>query len=167
MSTGCPIDDLKLGGPLTKDIEMKCRIETGALHAPVRAGVGTWAVAALLVVLPQAVLAQPSTRAGTPQMNRPQVAEEEPRAPADAHGARNHGAPRSIRDPDRDFAIRIRKHEEDALKLAEGLLKDGADAEMRAIAQSMIDTRRHEIAKLDAWIARRKPPENKPIPRML
>ena len=151
-----------------KDIEMKCRIGGAAPRTPARACATAWVVASALLVLPQPALAQRSSGpVGAAETNRPQLAEEEVRPPTRAQGKRSTDTPRSIADPDRDFAIRIRKLEEEAQKLAQAQLKDGADAEMRAIAQSMIDARKDEIGKLDAWLARRKPPENKPIPRML
>ena len=125
------------------------------------------AVAMLVVMAPRASFAQTSAGApSTPQMRRPQPADDEVtvRSPNDVKGARNTVPSFNIVDPDRDFAVRVRRHEEAALQLAKAEMETGKDAEMRAIAKNLVESHRQVIEKLDAWLAGRKIPT---VPRML
>ena len=59
-------------------------------------------------------------------------------------------------DTDKDFAMMMRMHHEQAVKMAEVELKNGKDAKLKQMAQKMIDAQRKEIKELDDWLAKHK-----------
>ena len=67
------------------------------------------------------------------------------------HGMRMTG------DQDYDFAMMMRKHHKMAVRMAEKELKEGKDAGLRAMAQSMLDMQTREAAQLDTWLQAHKP----------
>ena len=59
-------------------------------------------------------------------------------------------------DADRDFAMMMRKHHEDAVKMSNMLLKSGKDPELRKFAQKVISDQTKEIGQLDNWLKQKK-----------
>ena len=59
-------------------------------------------------------------------------------------------------DTDKDFAMMMRMHHEQAIKMAEVELKSGKDAKLKQMAQKIIDAQRKEIKELDDWLAKHK-----------
>ena len=60
-------------------------------------------------------------------------------------------------DADYDFAMGMRHHHHLGVDMAKHELKDGKNAEMRQMAQKIVDAQKEEIARLDAWLAKNKP----------
>ena len=143
------------------------RLTTNKMRGTLSCACAALAVTTLFVAAPRASLAQTSAGApAAPGMRRPQPADEEVtvRSPNDVKGAKSVVPAFNIVDPDRDFAVRVRRHEDAALQLAEAEMQTGKDVEMRAIAKRIVDSHKQNIEKLDAWLARRKIPT---VPRML
>lgn len=59
-------------------------------------------------------------------------------------------------DTDRDFAMMMKMHHQGAIDMAQIELKNGKDAEMRAMAKGIIEAQRKEIKEFDEWLAKRK-----------
>lgn len=59
-------------------------------------------------------------------------------------------------DADFDFATMMRSHHQMGIDMAKAELQNGKDKEMRETAQKIVTDQTKEIAKLDAWIAKRK-----------
>ena len=59
-------------------------------------------------------------------------------------------------DTDRDFAMMMRKHHEDALKMAQIELDHGKDPKMKDMARKIMDAQKKEIAEFDDWLKRAK-----------
>lgn len=55
---------------------------------------------------------------------------------------------------DVDFAMMMRVHHQGAITMAEEELKNGKDAQMRAMAKDIISAQKKEIAKFDAFLAK-------------
>lgn len=53
---------------------------------------------------------------------------------------------------DRDFAMMMRQHHMQAVKMGEHELKHGKDQKMRDMAQKIIDSQKKEIAEFDEWL---------------
>lgn len=60
-------------------------------------------------------------------------------------------------DQDYDFATMMRHHHEMAVMMANKEIRNGKNADMRRMAQTIADTQRKEIAQFDAWISAHKP----------
>jgi uncharacterized protein (DUF305 family) len=58
---------------------------------------------------------------------------------------------------DRDFAAAMIPHHQGAIDMANTVLRHGTDAEMRALAQAIIQAQTAEIAQLRAYLARTAP----------
>jgi uncharacterized protein (DUF305 family) len=58
---------------------------------------------------------------------------------------------------DRDFAMMMRKHHEDGVKMSQFQLEHGKDAKMREMAQKIMATQNKEIAEFDEWMKAHKP----------
>lgn len=56
-------------------------------------------------------------------------------------------------DQDYDFAMMMRKHHADGVKMAEKQLDKGKDPDMRAAAKKIIEAQKKEIAEFDKWLA--------------
>jgi len=68
------------------------------------------------------------------------------------HGAKESMSMRPTGDIDRDFAMMMKKHHEDALKMARIQLDQGKDPKMKEMARMIIESQRKEIAQFDEWL---------------
>lgn len=59
-------------------------------------------------------------------------------------------------DTDRDFAMMMKLHHQQALNMAEMELANGKSAEMKAMAKQIIVAQKKEIAQFDKWLAKQK-----------
>ena len=59
-------------------------------------------------------------------------------------------------DTDKDFAMMMKMHHEQALKMAEMQLAHGKSAELKAMATKIISGQKKEIAQFDRWLAKQK-----------
>lgn len=59
-------------------------------------------------------------------------------------------------DQDRDFAMMMREHHQQALPMAQKEIKDGKNPEMRKMARNIVKAQTKEIAQFDAWLAHHK-----------
>lgn len=57
---------------------------------------------------------------------------------------------------DKDFAMMMKIHHQQALNMAEMELKDGKSSEMKAMAKQIIAAQKKEIAQFDKWLAKQK-----------
>lgn len=57
---------------------------------------------------------------------------------------------------DKDFAMMMKIHHQQALNMAEMELKNGKSSEMKAMAKQIIATQKKEIAQFDKWLAKQK-----------
>ena len=55
-------------------------------------------------------------------------------------------------DMDRDFAIMMRKHHQDGVKMSQYQIEHGKDAKMREMAQKITANQKKEIAEFDEWL---------------
>lgn len=59
-------------------------------------------------------------------------------------------------DSDKDFAVMMKMHHQKALEMANKELAEGKSAQMKAMAQRILDSQTKEIAEFDKWLAARK-----------
>ena len=59
-------------------------------------------------------------------------------------------------DTDKDFAMMMKMHHQQALNMAEMQLANGKSAEMKAMAKQIIVSQKKEIAQFDKWMAKQK-----------
>jgi len=59
-------------------------------------------------------------------------------------------------DTDKDFAMMMKIHHQQAVHMAELQLKTGKSPEMKSMAQQIIAAQKKEIAQFDKWLARQK-----------
>ena len=59
-------------------------------------------------------------------------------------------------DVDKDFAMMMKMHHEQALKMAEMELAQGKSRPMKDLARNIITAQKKEIAILDQWLAKQK-----------
>lgn len=59
-------------------------------------------------------------------------------------------------DIDRDFALMMRVHHQQAVTMAEALLERGKSPELKTMARGIIDAQRKEITQFDQWLAQHK-----------
>jgi len=59
-------------------------------------------------------------------------------------------------DTDKDFAMMMKIHHQQALNMAEMELANGKSPEMKAMARQIIVAQKKEIAQFDKWLARQK-----------
>lgn len=57
---------------------------------------------------------------------------------------------------DKDFAMMMKIHHQQALNMAEMQLKTGKSPEMKAMAKQIIVAQKKEIAQFDKWLAKQK-----------
>lgn len=62
-------------------------------------------------------------------------------------------AMQSTGNPDNDFAAMMKTHHMGALEMAQAEVAQGADAELKAMAQKMIDEQQKEIAELNTFLS--------------
>lgn len=55
-------------------------------------------------------------------------------------------------DPDNDFAMMMKMHHQGAINMSQEELKSGKDADMKAMAQTIISKQQAEIQQLDAFL---------------
>jgi len=59
-------------------------------------------------------------------------------------------------DVDKDFAMMMKMHHQQALQMAEMELKHGKSAAMKTMAKRIIVAQKREIAEFDRWLAKHK-----------
>lgn len=59
-------------------------------------------------------------------------------------------------DTDKDFAMMMRMHHQQAVDMAKVEVQHGKSPELKAMAQKMIKDQQKEIEQLDAWLAKHK-----------
>ena len=59
-------------------------------------------------------------------------------------------------DIDKDFAMMMKLHHQQAVNMAEMELASGKSAEMKAMARQIIAAQKKEIAQFDRWLAKQK-----------
>lgn len=59
-------------------------------------------------------------------------------------------------DTDKDFAMMMRMHHQQAVDMAKVELQHGKSPELKAMAQKMIKDQQKEIGQLDKWLAKQK-----------
>lgn len=59
-------------------------------------------------------------------------------------------------DQDKDFAMMMKMHHQQALKMAEEEVKHGKSPEMKAMANDIIAAQKKEIAQFEQWLAKQK-----------
>jgi uncharacterized protein (DUF305 family) len=59
-------------------------------------------------------------------------------------------------DTDKDFAMMMKMHHQQALNMAEMELANGKSSEMKAMAKQIIASQKKEIAQFDKWLAKQK-----------
>lgn len=59
-------------------------------------------------------------------------------------------------DTDKDFAMMMKLHHQQALNMAEMELANGKSPEMKAMAKQIIAAQKKEIAQFDKWLAKQK-----------
>jgi uncharacterized protein (DUF305 family) len=59
-------------------------------------------------------------------------------------------------DTDKDFAMMMKVHHQQALNMAEVELANGKSPEMKAMAKQIIVAQKKEIAQFDKWLAKQK-----------
>ena len=59
-------------------------------------------------------------------------------------------------DTDKDFAMMMKMHHQQALNMAEMQLANGKSPEMKAMAKQIIVSQKKEIAQFDKWMAKQK-----------
>ncbi len=59
-------------------------------------------------------------------------------------------------DTDKDFAMMMKMHHQQALDMAQMELEQGKSAEMKKMAKSIISAQKKEIAQFDKWLAKQK-----------
>jgi hypothetical protein len=74
-------------------------------------------------------------------------------------GTEPHGADSRMQmgamtgDADHDFAMMMKKHHEDGVKMAQDEVRDGKDPKMKKMAQDIITNQNKEIQELAEWLA--------------
>ncbi len=59
-------------------------------------------------------------------------------------------------DTDKDFAMLMKLHHQQAVNMSEMQLAKGKSPEMKAMAKKIITAQKKEIAQLDGWLAKQK-----------
>ena len=54
---------------------------------------------------------------------------------------------------DHDFAMMMRHHHQQGVRMAQMQLQNGKDAKMREMAQKIVDSQKQEIAEFDKWLS--------------
>jgi Domain of unknown function (DUF305) len=117
--------------------------------------------AAALCLLAAAVQAQPAPRMSSAASMPMAQMHKDGMAPADMRQAMASGMESMQKmalsgDVDKDFAMMMKVHHEQALRMAEMELMHGKSAAMKAMAQRITVAQKKEIAELDRWLAKNK-----------
>ena len=59
-------------------------------------------------------------------------------------------------DTDKDFAMMMKVHHQQAVNMAEMEIAHGKSSEMKAMAKQIIAAQKKEIAQFDQWLAKQK-----------
>ena len=59
-------------------------------------------------------------------------------------------------DTDKDFAMMMKMHHQQAVEMAEMQLANGKSTEMKTMAQQIIKDQKNEIVQFDKWLAKQK-----------
>lgn len=59
-------------------------------------------------------------------------------------------------DTDRDFAMMMRMHHQQAVEMAQTEIQHGKSPELKAMARKIIEDQKKEIAQFDKWLAKQK-----------
>jgi uncharacterized protein (DUF305 family) len=59
-------------------------------------------------------------------------------------------------DTDKDFAMMMRMHHQQAVDMAKAEVQHGKSPELKAMAEKMIKDQQKEIGQLDKWLAKHK-----------
>ena len=59
-------------------------------------------------------------------------------------------------DMDKDFAMMMKMHHQQALDMAEMQIAHGKSAELKAMATKIVSSQKKEIAQFDRWLAKQK-----------
>lgn len=59
-------------------------------------------------------------------------------------------------DTDKDFALMMRMHHQQAVDMAKVEVQHGKSPELKAMAQKIIRDQQKEISELDKWLAKHK-----------
>ena len=59
-------------------------------------------------------------------------------------------------DTDKDFAMMMKMHHQQALNMSEMQLANGKSSEMKSMAKQIIKSQKKEIAQFDKWLAKQK-----------
>ena len=103
----------------------------------------TLAAAVLVAFIPFAVLAQSS--GGSAQMHESMM-----------QGMKEMQSMKMSGDQDRDFAMMMKKHHEDGIKMAQIELDRGKDPKMKEMARKIIESQKKEAAEFEKWLQSRK-----------
>lgn len=57
---------------------------------------------------------------------------------------------------DKDFAMMMRVHHQQAVEMAQAELRDGTSPELQAMAKKIVKDQQKEIVQLDRWLAKNK-----------
>lgn len=95
------------------------------------------------VVVPK--VGMPSGMTGSPDMKQSMKA-----------GMEGMQQMQSTGDMDKDFAMMMKMHHQQALDMAEMELAHGKSAELKALATKIIAGQKKEIAQFDRWLAKQK-----------
>ncbi|MGI9026103.1 MAG: hypothetical protein ACR2GP_11090 [Burkholderiaceae bacterium] len=106
-----------------------------------------------LVVSQSGAAENPDADTCVTSTSRPQLAEED--LPPAERGAPSIKQQQKIADPEREFALQMLERAERELRLAEAHTAIAADAQIREIVNDTAASRRKEISRLRAWLAKR------------
>jgi uncharacterized protein (DUF305 family) len=59
-------------------------------------------------------------------------------------------------DPDKDFAMMMRMHHQQAIDMASAYLSASKDGELRSMAKKILADQKKEVAQFDKWLAKHK-----------
>lgn len=107
--------------------------------------------AAAFAVLSASAMAQPSSATMGGMANGSQQMHEQMMG-----GMQKMQSMQPSGDTDKDFAMMMRMHHQQALDMAKVELEHGRSPELKAMARNIIDAQKKEIAQFDKWLATRK-----------
>ena len=113
----------------------------------------TRALFALLVVFLMPLPAGAQVLAAAPLA--PPVNAHETAPSTEARPARPSDKPGS-RDADLDFAVLMKRHQQDGVDIANAEIANGRSTKMKALARRIVSEQQKEIAELDQWLVRNK-----------